>query len=296
MTRHDDLDRQLMAWVDDPSTPPAPRYLGEVLERTRHTRQRPSWASLERWLPMTVITRPPATSPLGLAWLLIVGALVIALAASVAIVGTRFLVHGPRWTAAALFPIPQGDEAIFVYGSGRDIARWRPGRRGPCGRDGSSPADRSAQGRMATHPTWSPDGTRIAYRLWDADGTDSIVVMDAGGGDPITLATNPQSGGLLRWELLSLAWSPDGTSLVFPTRDGCVGGFDLNVVATDGSSPATRLLAPDEMDSVYGWWSPDGTRIAYMGSEATGDHRPVCRGRGRRRRARGRARRTSRAP
>ena len=80
-----------MAWLDDPSTPPAPRYLGEVLERTRRTRQRPAWASLERWLPMTVITRPPAlTAAVGLApahrHLL-----VIALPPSVAIVGSQLL-------------------------------------------------------------------------------------------------------------------------------------------------------------------------------------------------------------
>ena len=52
MTHRDDLDRLLSTWIDDPYTPPAPPYLGAVLERTRRTRQRPAWASLERWLPM----------------------------------------------------------------------------------------------------------------------------------------------------------------------------------------------------------------------------------------------------
>ena len=40
MTHRDDLDRLLMAWVDDPYSPPAPHYLSQVLERTRRTRQR----------------------------------------------------------------------------------------------------------------------------------------------------------------------------------------------------------------------------------------------------------------
>ncbi len=52
MTHRDDLDRMLSVWLDDPYTPPAPHYLGQVLERTRRTRQRPAWANFERWLPM----------------------------------------------------------------------------------------------------------------------------------------------------------------------------------------------------------------------------------------------------
>ena len=45
---------------------------------------------------------------------------------------------------------------------------------------------------------------------------------------------------------------------------------DLSIVAADGSSPATRLLAPG-LTSSMGAWSPDGTQIAFVGAEATGD-------------------------
>ena len=55
----DDLDRMLSSWLDDPMTPPAPRYLPEVLGHTRRIRQRPPWASLERWIPMTIVLRAP---------------------------------------------------------------------------------------------------------------------------------------------------------------------------------------------------------------------------------------------
>ena len=117
MTQRDDLDRMLAAWLDDPYTPPAPRYLGEVLERTRRTRQRPAWASLERWLPMAVITRPaPAPS----------AAAGLAPAHRPAGGGPRgqrrhrglaARSHRPvrRWPPATA-TIPQGDEAVFAFG------------------------------------------------------------------------------------------------------------------------------------------------------------------------------------
>jgi Tol biopolymer transport system component len=92
--------------------------------------------------------------------------------------------------------------------------------------------------------------------------------MDAGGGNPLTLAINPTTSQDCLSYYWTTAWSPDGTSLIFPTRDGCEGGFDLNIVAADGSSPATKLLA-DGMNSLFGSWSADGSRIALLGSEPT---------------------------
>ena len=95
--------------------------------------------------------------------------------------------------------------------------------------------------------------------------------------------------GLLRWQLSSLAWSPDGTSLIFPTRDGCAGGFDLNVVAD------RRLVAGDEaprpgMDSVLRRVVAGRDPDRLPGQRADRHDRPVCRRRRRRGCARGRAR------
>ena len=107
MTQRDDLDQMLSGWLDDPYTPPAPEYLGQVLERTRRTRQRPAWASLERWLPMADKVLQPTTSPpLRAAWLLIIALLLVALVAGVAIVGSRLLTPSPV--------IPQGGAAVML--------------------------------------------------------------------------------------------------------------------------------------------------------------------------------------
>jgi Tol biopolymer transport system component len=260
MTHRDDLDRLLSAWLDDPYTPPAPHYLGRVLERTRQTRQRPAWASLERWIPMAdSVLHPPTAPPLRMAWLLILALLVVALAAGVVVVGSRLLAPTPV--------IPQGGAAVAAFGSfvgnvtgqtGGDIFTVRA--------DGTDLRQLTNGRGIRSGPVFSPDGTRIAYRESLA-GSTSVVVMDTGGGNRMTLATTPDSGAFCSKG--GLAWSPDGTSLVFPTSPVCDLRYELFIVATDGSSPATRLLAPG-IDSAFPDWSPDGRQIAFLGSEAGG--------------------------
>ena len=77
-----DFDRTLADWLDAQAPMREPDGLTyAVLARTRRMRQVPGWASLERWLPMTVITRPAAVPPLRMAWLLLITLLVLAIAA-----------------------------------------------------------------------------------------------------------------------------------------------------------------------------------------------------------------------
>jgi Tol biopolymer transport system component len=259
MTHRDDLDRLLSAWLDDPYTPPAPNYLGRVLERTRHTRQRPAWASLERWLPMADKVLQPATAPpLRMARLLLIALLVVALAGAVAFVGSRLIKPTPV--------IPKGGAAVAALASfvgnatgqiGGDIFIVRA--------DGTDMRQLTNGPGLRVDPVFSPDGTRIAYREWLA-GSQSVVVMDAGG-NKTTLDTRPASGAFCAKG--NMVWSPDGSRLVFPTSPVCDIRYELFVVAADGSSNATALLAPG-IDSVFPDWSPDGNQIAFMGSEGAG--------------------------
>ena len=99
-------------------------------------------------------------------------------------------------------------------------------------------------------PSWSPDGTQIAYRS-ERTGNPEIWVMNAGGTQQQRLAAG-----------LSPAWSPDGSLIAFAGHGG------LSVIKPDGTG--LRAL-PHTEGGEYPSWSPDGSRIAFN-SNVTGDH------------------------
>src|SRR2546423_8602153 len=59
------------------------------------------------------------------------------------------------------------------------------------------------------NPTWSPDGTKIAYEA-PAQGRFHVFVMNADGSDQTLVSPNVDSS----FEDMDPAWSPDGTQIV----------------------------------------------------------------------------------
>jgi dipeptidyl aminopeptidase/acylaminoacyl peptidase len=116
-------------------------------------------------------------------------------------------------------------------------------------------------GFNASEPSWSPDGTRIAFtRTISQAGNqpldEEIYVMNADGSNLVRLTHNPSTFVLAND--LGPSWSPDGSQIVFSShRDG---QFGVHVMNADGSG--LRRLA-DAPAGSWPVWSPDGTRIAY---------------------------------
>ena len=100
-------------------------------------------------------------------------------------------------------------------------------------------------------PTWSPDGTRIAF-LSQRDGNDEIYIMNSDGTCQINLTNDPADD----W---SPAWSLDGTKLAFAHFFDGNSFSDIAVINANGSG-LQRLTASH---GEYPAWSPDGTRIAF---------------------------------
>ena len=110
-------------------------------------------------------------------------------------------------------------------------------------------------------PTWSPDGSHIAFSS-NRDGNFDIYVMKVNGGSLTNLTDHGN-------EDKQPAWSPDGRYIAFSSnRDGDPDVFDIYVMAADGSD--VRPLTNHRRRNWSPTWSPDGRYIAFS-SNRDGD-------------------------
>lgn len=104
-------------------------------------------------------------------------------------------------------------------------------------------------------PSWSPDGTRIAFSLGGLVGEDierELYVIDADGTSMARLTNSPGTD----WYP---SWSPDGTRIAFCShRDG---NYEIYAMNADGSGEENLTLSPSRDCGPA--WSPDGMMIAF---------------------------------
>jgi len=113
--------------------------------------------------------------------------------------------------------------------------------------DGSDPTRLVAADGLVTDLDWSPDGRRLAY------GRHDVFVLDLDDGETREVVV-PGNGGY------SPSWSPDGSRIALAVEQR--EGYAIYLMRPDGTDPALLTQASD-----LGWtdWSPDGTRILFVG-------------------------------
>lgn len=106
-------------------------------------------------------------------------------------------------------------------------------------------------GQYANPIAWSSDGTRLLL-LRDEHGGRNLYVMTSDGSEKLV-----QDGFVF-----GASFSPDGSKVVYGS------GGDLKVVNVDGSEPLKIAGGGGLLTSPA--WSPDGSRIAFIGGETEG--------------------------
>jgi Tol biopolymer transport system component len=175
---------------------------------------------------------------------------------------------------------PDGTQIVFVRGNGRsggfpDVPHemiWVVDTDGSDAHSVFAPA--VPNGGVAPpivsndrDPSWSPDGTQIAFSREGIGITMSgIMVMNADGSG--ARVVRPMVSDPAR--VSQLAWSPDGTRIAY-TYDYVCCAWHIVFVNADGSGPTfAPLIGPrNDVDTQTSdrapAWSPDGSRIAFTG-------------------------------
>jgi Tol biopolymer transport system component len=109
---------------------------------------------------------------------------------------------------------------------------------------------------------WSPDGTRIACWLKDANlnmgnNTRGVGIRDLASGVEFELSRSPDAGYFFYQAESSMQWSPDGDYVAYDAFWGGPSTFTISEAVPDGNHLVVGGQHPR--------WSQDGKRIIYFG-------------------------------
>lgn len=166
--------------------------------------------------------------------------------------GARHATTRRLWPVAIGALVAAGVTAVFLGGRRSD-----PGG-GPVAPRLGNAAQVTFSLGVENYPTWSPDGSRIAYHASDGGYGDEqdhdIWVSQIGRGDPINL-TNGEGDNRMP------NWSPDGQEIAFFSKR--TGGWAVYTMPAIGGRPR-QVLPFASIDATH-WsapqWSSDGSEL-----------------------------------
>jgi WD40-like Beta Propeller Repeat len=101
-------------------------------------------------------------------------------------------------------------------------------------------------------PTWSPDGTQVAFARLETNGS--------GNSDIYAINTDGTNVRLVAPNGSDPSWSPLGQTLAYQSSDGTAPSV-LLTVAQGGGTPTP--VTPSSLGAVAPVWSPDGSELAF---------------------------------
>ena len=254
MTPIDRFERTLPVALTDLAAPRTPDYLTDILGRTARTRQRPAWASIERWLPMQIASTRVPTTRLPWRQLGVLALLALLLAAAIAAyVGSHQRKLPP--------PFGQASNGSIVFSKDGDIVSVDPAT-------GTSRIVVAGPERDLG-PVFSLDGTRLLFGR-QAGYNASLVTLYVGSDDGSSLKALSAEPIL---DLHNWSFSPDGRRITaFAAGDE---GVSILVMPSDGSTAPTYYPVFATRDDSPPQWRPDGTEILFIGQDPAQPFRGV---------------------
>jgi Tol biopolymer transport system component len=156
----------------------------------------------------------------------------------------------PTWS-------PDGQWIAFGFGAFFGARDERPAKVMMVRADGSQAKDLTKGAPNSGFPSFSPDGTHIAYRVWgEAEGKRDygIRMLNLADGSTKTLTTEQDNFP---------SWSPNGDLIAFTRRVPTTEEYDYDIFTMRPDGTGIKRLTTAPGNDSHSSWSPDGKHILW---------------------------------